>query len=86
MTTAAAKRLMTDLEKNLSDKDYVENICISVDGVCTDLYENCSYFQAEGFTFIWTKEKSYMLNSKTVGRFTIIPYNPSIKVTLKTVL
>ena len=86
MTTAEAKRLMEDLGKNLAQEDYAENICISVDGVVSEIYKDCAYFEADGYTFIWTKEKSFMINKKKVGRFAILPYRPSIRVTLKTVL
>ena len=87
MTTAAAKRLMADLGKNLTQDDYIENICVSMDGLISGVYKDCAYFESEGYTFVWTKEDSFLIDQKRVGRYAILQYNPSIKVAFnKTVL
>ena len=86
MKTQSAKRLMEDLGKNLTQDDYVENICISINGIISAVYEDCSYFESDGYTFVWTREDSFLIDEKKIGRYAILQYNPSIKVTLKTVL
>lgn len=86
MNLAAAKRLMEDLGKNLTQSDYIENICISISGISNDVYKDCAYFQTDGYTFIWTKEKAFIIEDKKIGKYVILTYNPYIRVSLKTVL
>jgi hypothetical protein len=87
MTTVAAKRLMKDLGKNLTQDDYIENVCVSVNGVVRGVYKDCACFESDGYTFIWTREDSFLIDGKKLGRYVILQYNPSIKVALnKTVL
>ena len=82
MTTVSAKRLMKDLGNNLVQDDYIENICVSVNGLINAVYKECAYFVSDGYTFVWTSKDSFLIDEKKIGRYVILQYNPSIKVAL----
>lgn len=76
---------MDDLGKNLTEEDYVDDIYLSINGVGDQIFKKCSYFEYEDYTFIWTKEEKFLISRKEIGDYVIIPYDPSMKVTLKKV-
>lgn len=78
--------MMDDLGKNITEQDYIDDIYLSINGVGTQVFKNCSYFEADGYTFIWTKEARFLISRKEVGDYVIIPYDPNIKITLKKVV
>lgn len=86
MTRKQAEKMLNDLGENLTEKDYIEDIYLSIRGVGTQVFKSCSYFEAEGFTFIWTKNERFLISRKEIGDYVIIPYDPNIKVTLKKVI
>lgn len=86
MTKAQAKRLMEDLGNNLLPEDYRENIYISVNGVGTEIFRNCAYFEAEEYSFIWTEDKKLLLSKKEMGNYALIPYDPKDSMKLKKVI
>jgi hypothetical protein len=86
MTRKQAEKMMDDLGENITDKDYIDDIYLSIKGVGTQIFRNCSYFEAEGFTFIWTKNERFLISRKEIGDYVVIPYDPNIKVTLKKVV
>jgi hypothetical protein len=86
MKRGEAQRLMEDLGKNISKSDYVDDIYLSIRGIGTKVFKNCAYFETDGYTFIWTENESFMLNKSEIGDYVIIPYKPSIKITLKKVI
>lgn len=76
---------MEDLGKNITEADYKENIYLSINAVGTRVFKDCAYFEADGYTFIWTREENFILNKQDLGDYVIIPYNFQTKVTLKKV-
>jgi hypothetical protein len=86
MTKSQAKRLMEDLGNNLLPEDYRENVYISVNGVGTEVFKNCAYFEAEGYSFIWTETEKRLLSKKEMGNYALIPYDPKDSVKLKKVV
>ena len=86
MRKSQAHRLMKDLEKNLIDEDYCEDIYISTKSAGTKSFRNCSYFEVDNYIFIWTKEQSLLISSKEVGDYIIIPHKKDNIITLKQVI
>ena len=60
---------MDDLSKNITEQDYIDDIYLSIDGVGTQRFKSCSYFEAEGFTFIWTKNEKLLISRKEIGDY-----------------
>jgi hypothetical protein len=73
MTKRQAQRLMQDIEKELTENDYCENVYMSVKNIGTKVFKNCVYHMAEGYTFIWTKTESFLINEKEIGDCVIVP-------------
>ena len=55
---------MEDLGNNLLPEDYRENVYISINGIGTEIFKNCAYFEAEGYSFIWTETEKRLLSKK----------------------
>lgn len=85
MTRNQAHNLMHDLGKNLIPQDYAENIYISIKNVGTKVFRNCAYFEAEGYTFIWTRVENFLMDKKEMGDFVVVPYEHNSLVSLKKV-
>lgn len=85
MTRKQAENMMEDLGKNLTDRDYIENIYLSIKGVGTEVFKKCAYFEVDGYTFIWTKDGSFLISRKEMGDYVVIPCNSRIQITLKKV-
>jgi len=85
MTKKQAQNLMEDLRKNLSPLDFVENIYISIRGVGNKVFRHCAYYEADGYTFIWTTQENFLISKKEVGDFVIVPYEHQSVVSLKKV-
>ena len=83
MTRAEAINLMEDLGKNLSLRDYVDNIYISIKDVGTRVFRNCAYFEAEEYTFIWTHQESFLMDKNEMGDFVVVPYEHNSQVSLE---
>jgi hypothetical protein len=86
MTRNQAQKLMDDLSDNITEKDYIDDIYLSIKGVGTQVFRNCSYFEADEFTFIWTKNERFLISRKEIGDYVVIPYDLKIKVKLKKVV
>jgi hypothetical protein len=76
---------MNDIGKSLSEEHYIEDVYLSINGVGTKVFKKCAYHEAEGYTFIWTKEEKFLISKKEMGDYVVIPYDPSMKITLKKV-
>lgn len=86
MTKGQAQKLMDDISKDISEEDYVESIYLSINGVGTKVFKQCTYHDIEGYTFIWTRDEKFLISKKEIGDYVIIPYDPSLKITLKKVV
>lgn len=86
MTKGQAQKLMDDISKDISEEDYVESIYLSINGVGTKVFKQCAYYDIEKYTFIWTKDEKFLISKKEIGDYVIIPYDPSLKITLKKVV
>lgn len=86
MTRNQAQRLMEDIEKSLTKKNFCEDIYLSIKNVGTKTFKNCAYYEIEGFTFIWTEKERYLISKKEIGDYVIIPYDPNFKISLKKVV
>lgn len=85
MTRKQAQNMMDDLGKHLTDEDYVDDIYLSINGVGTKIFKKCSYFETEGFTFIWTKSERFLISKKELGSCVIIPRHSNTSIKLKKV-
>ena len=52
------------------------------ENVGTKVFRRCAYYEAEGFTFIWTQENSFIMDKKEMGDFVIIPYEHTTHATI----
>ena len=86
MTKTQAQRLMIDLGKNLIHDDYCEDLYISINNIGTKTFKNCSYYECEGYTFIWTCTEKFLLSKKEIGEYVLIPKNKESMVKLNKVI
>jgi hypothetical protein len=86
MTKTQAQRLMEDLGKNLIHDDYCEDLYISINNIGTKTFKNCSYYECEGYTFIWTCTEKFLLSKKEIGEYVLIPKNKESMVKLNKVI
>jgi hypothetical protein len=82
MTRKQAQNLMEDLGKNLTPSDFSESVYLSIKGVGTKTFRKCAYYEVDGFTFIWTKEDTYIISKEELGEFVIIPIESSLPMAL----
>jgi hypothetical protein len=85
MTKKQAQFLMEDLGKSLSLSDYTENVYMSIRGVGTKVFRQCAFFEADGYTFIWTMNDKFLINNKELGDFVVVPLTHQTVVSLKKV-
>lgn len=77
MTLEQATNLKEDIEVTLTDRDYNDDLYISIRGVGTQTFKACAYHFAEEWLFIWTKKETFMLNKADLGDFVAIPLSDS---------
>lgn len=85
MTKAQAQRLMDDLGENLIPEDYCEDLYISIKNVGTKTFKQCSYYECEGYAFIWTLTDKFLISKKEIGDFVLIPKNKESLIKIKKV-
>ncbi len=82
MTRKQAQNMMDDLGKHLTDEDYIEDIYLSISGIGTKIFKECSYFEIDGFAFIWTRTEKFLIRKKELGGC-IIPCNSNSLIKVK---
>ena len=73
MTKKQAYDLKKDIESNIQDSDYTEDLYITIRGIGTKVIKSCTYLDVDGWIFIWTQCESYVFKAKDLGDFLIIP-------------
>jgi hypothetical protein len=69
---------MMDVRKCLKLKDYCNDIYLSTKKMGTKIFKSCSYFESDGWLFVWTLEDSFSIRSKDVGDFVYVPTKETI--------
>jgi hypothetical protein len=75
MTTIEANNLKLDIEKEISEEDYCDDLYLSINGVGTKTFRQSVVHRAENWIFIWTKDESFVINEDEIGDFVLIPIN-----------
>ena len=75
MTEKQAHLLLEDWSCAIQEKDFCENIYVSIKNVGTKVFKKCCYHDVENYIFIWTREDTFLIDKKELGDFVIIPQN-----------
>ena len=76
MTRTQALKLKDDIGNTIEESDYCDRVYLSIKGIGTKSFIDCSLHEAEGWIFIWTRTESFAFKRKEVGDLLLI-HNPN---------